>query len=133
MTCEELLTLSLRKRIEWLRSADGPFGKVVSHDTLAERLGTKRQTIINWERGAVPKLYADKLAALTGCPRETWLPRQDEPLDRDSSAVLLRELLATVETQGKEMTRALRGLAKEVRALGHPRDDEAPPASEAGS
>lgn len=132
VTCEELLTLPLRKRIQWLRSEAGPKG-VLSHDKLARELGTSRQTVISWEKGTVPRKLVDRIVNFSGCPRETWLPGEGEVLVEDRSAALLQELRATVETQGKEMTRALRGLAKEVRALGHPRDDEAPPASEAGS
>ena len=123
MTCEELLTLSLPARVRKLREEYG------SHDKLATALGTKRQTVINWEHGVEPKRYADKLAALTGCSREVWLRGHDDVVLEDRTFVLLRELRDVVDHQGRDMTRALRALAKEVRALRHPRGDEAPPAT----
>lgn len=43
-----------------------------SHDKLAKRLGTSRQTVINWEQGTFPDRYRDKLIAI-GIPAKFFV------------------------------------------------------------
>lgn len=131
VTCETLLTLPLRQRIKWLRSKDGPRGEM-SHDKLAKALKTSRQTVISWEKGTVPRRLVDRIVEFSGCPRETWLPGEEDALGEDYFLALLQELQGVIEEQGKEMTRALKALATEVRALEHQLTTEAPRAIETG-
>lgn len=132
MTCEELLTLPLPKRIEWLRSTDGPRGKL-SHDKLAAALGTSRQTVIGWEHGVEPKKLAHRLAEFSGCPEAVWLRGDGGIVVQETTPDHLRELRATVEQQGRDMTRALRALAGDVRALTRRLEAVVPRASEGGN
>ena len=107
MTLEDLLTLPLHKRIEWLRKKTG------SHDKLAARLGTTRQTVIGWEKGAQPnKHYRGKLAGVSGYPTEAF---------RRSAAE--REVWALTETHLKALEARLDRLyaetARGFELLGH--------------
>jgi transcriptional regulator with XRE-family HTH domain len=113
VTFHDLLTLPLHQRIEALRRHAG------SHDKLADKLGTTRQTIIGWEQGAQPNPhYRQKVAdysSLTAddfkrsaVEREVWaltenrlaeLEAADERHDGDLDrlTVLTSNLLERVE------------------------------------
>lgn len=131
MTCEELLTLPREERFKWLRSADGPLGKV-SHDRLAAALETSRQTVISWEHGTEPRRLVDRLVELTGCPPEVWLRDEAGQSSESQTLVLLRELRDVVEVEGQREAQALASLAKEVRALRRQLEARAPQAKEVG-
>lgn len=46
-----------------------------SHDKLAAALGTKRQTVIRWEKGSgISERYAVLLAEIDGCKPEMFRP-----------------------------------------------------------
>lgn len=68
---------SLPEAIIALRKAHG------SHDKLAQRLGTSRQTIIRWEKGSRPDLFYRTQLIELGVPEDLLERRvsQDE-LDR---------------------------------------------------
>ena len=82
--------MTLPERIRWLR-LHGPAGRL-SHDKFAELLGTSRQTVIGWERGQEPRLYAEKLAAFSdgyGFPAEAFT--------KEGELLLLRERVRQLE------------------------------------
>jgi len=126
VTCEELLTLPLAERVKWLREKTG------SHDKLAKALGTSRQTIINWERGAQPTRLLHALVEFSGCPPETWRRREAGAASPESTDLRLRSLEATIEAAGKETAKALGALTRAIERLERRLDDEAPGAMEAG-
>lgn len=108
MTLDELLTWPLHKRIEWLRKREG------SHDKLAAKLGTTRQTVIGWEKGAQPNRdYRAKLAAVSGFPAETF---QRSAAEREVWALTERRLLA-LEAR---LDVAIAATARGFELLGHP-------------
>lgn len=93
MTLDDFLTLTLPKRIRWLRSSDGPQG-AMSHDTLADILGTKRQVLIGWEKSGTEPNSASrsKLAQFSGFPPEAFSRRLAEPLVEEMLGRRLRGL-----------------------------------------
>lgn len=94
MTLQDFLTLTLPERIIWLHSTKGPHGKL-SHDRFAERLGTTRQTVINWEKkaGIEPNSrYRKKLAEFSGFPEGTFSRREAEVLTEETFGHLLLRL-----------------------------------------
>ena len=111
MTLDELLSLPLPKRVEWLRK------KIGSHDKMAAKLKTSRQTVIGWEHGAEPKRYADKLAEISGFPREAWLRREGETLAVETSLGLLRSLRAQLDETAETTALALRDLSDGVERI----------------
>jgi len=76
---DDLLTLPLPKRIEWLHSSEGPRGKL-SHDRFAEAIqAPNRQTIIGWEKGREPnRFYSERLAEFSGFPAWAFRRRESE-------------------------------------------------------
>lgn len=132
MTLEELLTMPLTERVKWLRSADGPRGKM-SHDRLAKELGTTRQTVIGWEGGVEPRRFADALAEFSGFPREVWLRRGAEAASLASFERRLRSLEETVDVAGKETAKALRALTRAIERLEQRLADGVPSARAEGS
>ncbi len=80
MTYDDFLTLTLPERIKWLRSDGGPRGEL-SHDKLADILGTSRQVVIGWEKVAGsepgPKLRA-ALSEFSGYPSAAFSRRLAE-------------------------------------------------------
>lgn len=110
MTCVELLTLPLAERIRWLRLREG------SHDKLAARLGTSRQTVIGWEKGGRPgPRYRARLAELTGCPPETFQPTEIDVAEWQTVNVRLEALEASVRQAERERLM----LIGAARRLGH--------------
>lgn len=116
MTLDEFLTLPLPKRIVWLHSAEGPRGKL-SHDAFARILGTTRQTVINWERGAEPRAYAEKLAEFSGFPADAFLRRGAEVAGEESSLRLLRELRAAVDASAAATAESVEALARGIERI----------------
>lgn len=80
-----------------------------SHDRLATKLGTSRQTIIRWERGSFPRAYVEQLREL-GVPEE--LLTQPQPEDRFEGLERRVELL---EDLGRESAGSIRRLERLVR------------------
>jgi len=87
----------------------------MSHDKLAARLGTTRQTVISWENGVEPKRYADALAKFSGFPREAFLRREGEALAVETSLGLLRGLGEKVDQIAGDLDELV-GLVKEQSA-----------------
>jgi transcriptional regulator with XRE-family HTH domain len=85
------------ERIQVLRARYG------SHDKLAAALGTSRQRVIAWQKGAQPSVhYREKLASLDGGDPDDYLnPTSEPPPDKftrladavEENNQLLRELL----------------------------------------
>lgn len=105
--------LMLGERIRRLRE-EGPLGRL-SHDQLADKLGTSRQTVIGWEKhGRRPNQeYRELLAKLFDVPADTFM---DGELDRrrlHGLADRLEELEAELERLGPQ----LRALAERVDRL----------------
>lgn len=117
MTDEEFLALPLAQKIEWLRSEDGPRGKL-SHDRFAAELGTSRQVVIKWEKGAEPSpRLRGRLAAFSGYPAEAFARRGAEALAQELYVRRLEELAATVAAQNEEMKRSLLAVRRAIRRL----------------
>lgn len=130
---EEFLTLTLPERIKWLHGPHGPRGRL-SHDRFAKILGTTRQSVINWEKGAnEPRGYREKLAEFSGFSPEAFSRRGAEEPAAESIGGRLEALEAAVEQQGRETTRALRALTRAIERLERRLDAEDPPATVAGS
>lgn len=85
---------SLPEAIVMLRKAAG------SHDKLAARLGTNRQTVIAWEKGSWPKSYVDKL-------REEGVPEQflTRSVSREDLDERVRQLEAELAALRQEISR----------------------------
>jgi transcriptional regulator with XRE-family HTH domain len=81
--------------------------KAGSHDKLAERLGTLRQTVIRWEKGGgISEIYAVKLAELSGLPVERFLrARQTAAAARDAELARLQEEVAELRGQVAKLLR----------------------------
>lgn len=101
MELDEFLTLPLPERIKWLRLQAG------SHDKFAKRLGTSRQQVISWEKGAEPKTYAAKLADVSGFPADAFSRRGSEQLVLETTLSLLRSLRARVEDVAEQTAQGL--------------------------
>lgn len=123
MTLDDLLTLPLHKRIEWLRKLEG------SHDKLALRLGTKRQTVIGWEKGRQPNThYQAALAEVSGFPayafkrsaaeREVWALTESR----------LQALEARLDRVVEETARGFEALGHQQHGLGGQEEDQEPQA-----
>lgn len=108
--------MPLTERVKWLRSPEGPQGKL-SLDRLAAALGTSRQTIIGWEGGVEPRRYAEKLAEFSGFPREAWVRRGAEAASLASVDLRLRSIESSVVATAKETTKALRALTRAIERL----------------
>lgn len=121
MTLDDLLTLPLHKRIEWLRKKTG------SHDKLAALLGTTRQTVIGWEKGAQPGArYRAKLATVSGFPAETF---QRSAAEREVWALTesrLQALEARVDRLYVETARGFEALGHQQHGLGAREEDQEP-------
>lgn len=117
MTEDEFIALPLPQKIEWLRSADGPRGKL-SHDRLAAELGTSRQVVIKWEKGAEPspRLRA-RLAEFSGFPKEAFSRRGAEVLAQELYVRRLEEFAALVAQQNAETKRSLQAVQRAIRRL----------------
>lgn len=79
-----------------------------SHDKLAKKLGTSRQRVIDWEKGATPSAaYAQKLSDLSGLPMERF-----RPPSRNGGHPASR--LAAIADQVAGNTDAIRDLAQQM-------------------
>lgn len=108
MTLDELLTWPLHKRVEWLRRREG------SHDKLAARLGTNRQTVIGWEKGSQPnRRYRSLLAEVSGFPEELW---QRTPAEQEIWG-LSENRLRALEAADAERQQEIADLAQLVAEL----------------
>lgn len=119
MTEDEFLTLPLPERIQWLRSAEGPWGKL-SHDRFAKALGTSRQVVIGWEKenGTEPsERLRVKLAEFSGFEPSSFSRREAEAATWQSLGHLLRALEETVESSGQDMTDSLKALELRLRRV----------------
>lgn len=100
------MTLPLHERIIWLRKREG------SHDKLAARLGTTRQTVIGWEKGTQPNRgYREKLAELSGFPAEAYRRTYED------ETVVPRRELEDVHRELEEVHRRLEELAARLDRL----------------
>lgn len=122
------MQLPLHKRIEWLRKQAG------SHDKLAARLGTKRQTVIGWEKGAQPNgRYRQLLAELSGFPadafartaseREVWALTEARLRAVEES---LAETRRDLEQKVEEVTRLATRAMELIRAIEQSLRDQPP-------
>lgn len=117
MTLEEFVTLTLPDRIRWLHSEDGPRGRI-SLDALASILGTKRQTIIGWEKyGREPTRFADALAQFSGFPPWAFRRRGAEEAAEETTLALLRELRGSVEDSANQTALALEAIAEGIARI----------------
>ena len=103
----------LGERIRHLREA-GPHGRM-SHDRLAEALGTTRQTVIGWEKhGRHPSPeYRQRLASFFEVDEDVFM---DGELDR-RRVQSLADRLEEVEAALEELGPLLAGLGDRVTAL----------------
>lgn len=101
MELDEFLTLPLAERVKWLRQQAG------SHDKLARKLGTSRQQVINWEKGAEPKTYAEKLGEISGFPAAAFTRRGSETLVSETTLDLLRSLRDRLEDYAEQTAQGL--------------------------
>lgn len=117
--------MTLPKRIKWLRGPKGPSG-ALSHDSFAAILGTKRQVLIGWEKGAEPnEASRAKLAEFSGFPAEAFSRRLAEPLAEEMLGRRLEGLATklgdSIEKQTK-MDAEIRLLRSRVNKLEAPRE-----------
>lgn len=121
VTLDEFLTWPLHKRIEWLRKKAG------SHDKLAVKLGTTRQTVIGWEKGKQPNAsYRKKLAVLSKFPADSFLR---SGVEREVWALTenrLLELEALVARLYVEAARGFEALGYPQHGLGDPGAKQSP-------
>lgn len=100
---DELLDLPVNERIAVLRKRAG-----ISHDTLAERLGTSRQVVIGWQRSEKPsqasQRFVEGLAKEFGYPESTFVRPKEEELT-----------LAILGGRLEELGDGLRELVHELR------------------
>lgn len=110
MTEDELRELPLSERIEALRRQAG------SHDKLAAALGTRRGTIIRWEKGAQPSdEYVTRLADYTGLPADLFATPVVSVEQRLAEALeALRAELATLADKLDRRHRETHGLLQEA-------------------
>lgn len=126
MTEEEFLTLPLPERIQWLRSAEGPWGKL-SHDRFAKALGTSRQVVIGWEKPNGPEpseRLRVKLADFSGFKPSAFSRREAEAATWESIGSRLAALEEVLVEQGRSTDRALRALTRAIERLERRLDDE---------
>jgi DNA-binding XRE family transcriptional regulator len=85
----------------------------LSHDRFAAILGTSRQTVIRWEKGTIPRDYAEALSEYSGgrYTPEQFNPRLTE--DWRPAATLAR--LENLERQYEELAQRLRKLERPRR------------------
>lgn len=123
VTEDDFLTLTLPERIKWLHGKDGPRG-FLSHDSFAKVLGTSRQVIIDWEKGAQPgKRYRDKLAKFSGFRPEVFARREAEALEKEMVGRRLRSLEGEVRYMYDQLTVAFGALGLELA----PREEQPHP------
>jgi len=78
MSLDDLLGLDLKKRILYVRTnlatkRQGAREAHLSLDDFAAAVGAKnRQATMRWEKGATPRDYAERIAALTPYPPEAF-------------------------------------------------------------
>lgn len=128
VTEDEYLAMTLRQRIAWLRSKDGPRGKL-SHDRFADTIGTSRQMVINWENGMEPKKFVKALADFSGFRPEVFSRREAEELVQVSSFRRLLSLEGEVRWLVDQMGTAFSALGLELA----PREDGQPPLAADGA
>lgn len=92
MTREEFADLPLGERIKHVRKKHGP-----TQAKFADLLGTTANRVNAWERGrSVPgEEYAEKIAALEGCPASVFQPATRPPFDLQTA---LAQIIALIET-----------------------------------
>lgn len=96
MSGPNLDDLPLRERIRWLR-LHGRHGRL-SHDRMADALGTTRQTVIGWEKGARPKEESiRRLAAFFDKPADIFRAPATEAVTLHRLADRLEELESALE------------------------------------
>lgn len=129
MTEEDFLTMPLPQRIRWLRSDEGPWGRL-SHDRFARALGTSRQVVIGWEKESGPepseRLRA-KLAEFSGFDPAVFSRREAEAMTSRSIGSRLVALEAKVDESIRLTNQALRLLreARQREREAHPTDQAA--------
>jgi transcriptional regulator with XRE-family HTH domain len=107
----------------------------MSQQQAAQAMSVDSREIRRWEKGEVPGgVTLIRLMSTYGVQMEPRPPLPDAvnveiATTREELERRLATLEATVEAQGKAATRALRALAKEVRALAPPQDQAAPSAT----
>lgn len=79
----------------------------LSHDKFAAALGTSRQTVIRWEKGTIPELYAQALADYS---QGRYSPEDFDPQLRDLPTPTASERLSELERKYAALDERLRRL-----------------------
>jgi DNA-binding XRE family transcriptional regulator len=83
----------------------------LSHDKFAAALGTSRQTVIRWEKGMIPRAYAQALADYSG---GKYKPQNFNPDLRSAARrFLVAERIDALERRQQELEERMKRLERQ--------------------